>query len=201
MSKDEQNALVVELKKGSEIAFEKFVTEFDIKIKGMAYNFTRDIEAAKDIAQNVFIKVFQKVALFRNESKLSSWVYRIAINEIFMHFRKAKKNIYKNLDEQALVPLKQDGPEDAMLNCELNWFLMKSAQKLDEKEKQVFLFRDIEDMSTKEVCEAVNATVPAVKSRLLRGRRKLGNLNIGKYLLDEEICSSPQRWTTRNAGQ
>ena len=201
MSKDEQNALVTELKKGSEIAFEKFVTEFGLKIKGMAYNFTNDVEAAKDIAQNVFIKVFQKIDLFRNESKLSSWVYRIAINEIFMHFRKAKKNYYHELDENNLFASQYAGPEDALLNSELNKLLMNSAQKLDEKEKVVFVFRDIEEMSTNDVCKSIDATIPAVKSRLLRGRRKLRKSNIGKYLLDEEICSFSQPCSTRNASQ
>lgn len=191
MSKDEQNALVTELKKGSEIAFEKFVTVFDLKIKRMVYNFTGDVEATKDIAQNVFIKVFQKIALFRNESKLSSWVYKISINETFTHFRKAKKNYYYELDENNLLDSQYIGPEDALLNSELNKLLMKSAQKLDEKEKVVFFFRDIEEMSTNDVCKSIDATVSAVKSRLLRVRRKLSKSNIGKYLLDGEICSLP----------
>lgn len=185
MSKDEENALVMGLKKGSEIAFEKLVAMFNPKIKGMAYNFTGGAEAVNDIAQNVFFKVFQKIDMFRNESKLSSWVYRITINEIFMYYRKVKKHNHRELNEY-IYPDPNNCPKDALLSSELNKLLIKSVQKLDEKEKMVFIFREIEGKSIAEMCQATNASVPAVKSRLLRGRRNLRKSNIGKYLLGEE---------------
>lgn len=182
MGIDEQRALVPELKKGSEIAFERFVFVFKDKIKGMAYNITQDPEAAEDIAQNVFISVFRKIGLFRNESRLSSWVYRIAMNEIFMYYRKSKKNYFQEFDDNRWLASKSLCPENTLLFGEFKKLLKKSIRKLGEKEMAVFVCRDIEEMSTNEVCKTLKATIPAVKSRLLRGRRKLRKSDIGRYL-------------------
>lgn len=182
MDTEAQKKLVLELKNGNEDAFEKFVLTFGDKIRSMAYNITQDQEAVKDIAQNVYINVFRKIAFFRNESKLSSWVYRIAMNEIFMHFRKEKKCIYGEFCESFWIAPKSSCPEYALLYGEFKNILGKSIKSLGDKEKSVFICRDIEEMPTNEVCKTLNATVPAVKSRLLRGRRKLRKSFIGRYL-------------------
>lgn len=182
MDTEAQKELVVELQNGNEDAFETFISTFGDKIRSMAYNITQDQEAVKDIAQNVYINVFRKIALFRNESKLSSWVYRIAMNEIFMHFRKEKKCVYGDFCENFWIAPKSSCPEYALLYREFNKILGKSIDKLGEKEMSVFICRDIEEMPTNEVCKTLKATVPAVKSRLLRGRRKLRKSYIGRYL-------------------
>ena len=182
MNIDGQNALVTELQRGSKSAFEEFVLIFSYKIKGVACRLTLDPEAAEDITQSVFIKVFRKIGLFRNESTLSSWVYRIVMNEIFMHFRKTKKNNYQDFADGYWVSSPFYCPENALLCKELNEIMRKSVQKLDEKEMEVLIYRDIEGMSTNEVCKALNVTIPAVKSRLLRGRRKLRKSDLGRYI-------------------
>lgn len=189
MRADEQNTFVVELKNGSESAFEKFINVYGVKIKGMAYNYVGDNETAKDIAQNVYIKVFRKITLFRNESKLSSWVYRIVINEIFMHYRKTKKIFLSELNETNGATSKIDGPEYSLLRTELGMVLMKSVQKLDPKERIIFTSRFFNEMTNNDVSNLLGIPVPAVKSRLFRGKKKLRKSNIGKYLLGEEICN------------
>ena len=190
MNTDEQKALVVELKNGNEDAFNKFVLFFGDKIRGMAYNMTQDPEAAEDITQNVFINVYRKISLFRNESKLSSWVYRIAINEIFMYYRKAKKNKHTEYQDHYWFSSNWSNPEAASLSSEFNKLLRRSVGKLGDKEMKVFVHRDIDEMSTNEACETLKATVPAVKSRLLRGRRKLRKSDVGKYIMIETASSN-----------
>lgn len=182
MDIDEQKALVLELKNGNSDAFEKFVLEFSTKIEAIARNIVQDSEAAKDIAQNVFLKVFRKIALFRCESKLSSWVYRITMNETYEYCRTTKKNIFIKFDDHFDVAPRSSCPESALLYYEFNKLLGQSVQKLSEKEMMVFVFHDIEEMSTNEICKVLNGKLPAIKSRLLRSRRKLRKSYIGKYL-------------------
>ncbi len=182
MGIDDQKALVMELKSGSEDAFERLVLIFNAQIKAMAYYIIKDKEAAQDIAQNVFFKIFKKIALFRCEAKLSSWVYRIAMNEIFEYCRKAKKNIYGMVSEKYKLAPRTSCPESALLYLEFIALLRKSIKTLSQKEMRVFVHHDIEEMSTNEICKVLNGKVPAIKSRLLRGRKKLRKSYIGRYL-------------------
>lgn len=182
MGIDEQKVLVMGLKNGSEDAFKQFVLVFSAKIKAMANNILKDDDAAQDIAQNVYFKIFRKIALFRGDSRLSSWVYRIAMNEIFEYHRKKRKNTFEELNDNIGSTTRHNCPESALFYVEFNKLLRKSIQKLSRKEMIVFLYHDVEDMSTNEICRVLKSEAPAIKSRLLRGRRKLRKSYIGRYL-------------------
>lgn len=182
MGIDEQKALVKGLKNGSEDAFKQFVLVFSTKIKAMANNILKDDDVAQDIAQNVYFTIFRKIALFRGDSKLSSWVYRIAVNEIFAYHRKKRKNTFEELNDNMGSATRHNCPESALLYIEFNKLLRKSIQKLSWKEMIVFVYHDVEDMSTHEICRELKSDPPAIKSRLLRGRKKLRKSCIGRYL-------------------
>lgn len=187
MGIDEQKTLVMDLKSGNEKAFEKLIFTFTDKIKTMAFKILNDNEAAQDVAQNVFLNIFRKIGFFRGGSKLSTWVYRITINEIFQYCRKSPFNIYlKETNKKNSLAAKTSWPEPALLYIELNALLRKSIQKLSQKEAMVFIYHDIDKIPTREISKVLNSTVPAIKSNLLRGRRKLRRSLIGRYLASQQ---------------
>ena len=145
---------------------------------------------AQDVTQEVLLTLFRKIKLFQGKSAFSSWVYRITVNASYMRLRSKKKEPNVSIDE--LMPSFnssgfqqekiQDWSEDTqslIFNNETRDEINKAVNLLPEKEKVVFLLRDIEGLSTEKTGEVLDLTVPAVKSRLHRARlflrKKLSN--------------------------
>ncbi len=125
-----------------------------------------DGDLAKDIVQDVFVKVFTKANTVRDNDKMISWVYQIARNEVVNHFRKAKVN-----------PLEKDVemPEvsDKTLTAELSQCLHPLINSLPEKYKEALILADIEKIPQKEIAERLNISYSGAKSRVQRGRAML----------------------------
>jgi RNA polymerase sigma-70 factor (ECF subfamily) len=179
--KNDDQQLVEGLKKKDIKAFEYFFNEYHKKIFGLIYKLTRNETDAQDLTQEVFLKIFEKVDTFEGRSAFSSWVYRIAVNTSFMKLRTKRNQPELSLD--SLLPQFYESgyqkqmtkdwsrkTEEALLNEESKKVIHKAIDKLPEKEKVVFILRDVEEISTERVGEILGLTVPAVKSRLHRAR-------------------------------
>ena len=120
---------------------------------------------ANDVLQNVFLKVWQKISSFEGRSKLSSWLYRIAINEALDFMRKAKQNIYlsseaaetKSVAAQLLADEFFDGNEAEAL-------LQQALQELPDMQRTVFQLKYYEDMKYSEISEILQTSEGALKA-------------------------------------
>ena len=175
-------ALVAAAKKGDEAAFEKLVRQYDRQIFRVAQHITQNREDAEDIVQDVFLKAYTKLEQFQGNSKFSTWLVRIAVNESLMRLRKRKtsKTVSMNEDvqtEEGSIPRDfaewRPNPEQLYGQSELSEILQKTIQGLPPGFRTVFTLRDVENLSTEETAEALGLSVPAVKSRLLRARLQL----------------------------
>ena len=175
-------ALVAAARKGDSAAFEQLVRQYENQIFRVAQHITQNREDAEDIAQDVFLKAYQKLDQFQGNSKFSTWLVRIAVNESLMRLRRRKtaKTVSMDQDiqtEEGAIPRDfaewRPNPEELYSQSELGDILRKTIQGLPPGFRTVFTLRDIENMSTEETAEALGLSVPAVKSRLLRARLQL----------------------------
>jgi RNA polymerase sigma-70 factor, ECF subfamily len=175
-------ALVERAKAGDSSAFEQLVRQYDRQIYRTALHITQNREDAEDITQDVFFKAFQKLDQFQGNSKFSTWLVRIAVNESLMRLRRRKTSKTVSMDqdvetEEGAIPRDfaewRPNPEQIFSQSELGDILRKTIAGLPPGFRTVFTLRDIENLSTEETAEALGLSVPAVKSRLLRARLQL----------------------------
>ncbi len=175
-------ALVERTKAGDTAAFEQLVRQYDRQIYRTALHITQNREDAEDITQDVFFKAFQKLEQFQGNSKFSTWLVRIAVNESLMRLRRRKTSKTVSMDqdvetEEGAIPRDfaewRPNPEQIFSQSELGDILRKTIAGLPPGFRTVFTLRDIENLSTEETAEALGLSVPAVKSRLLRARLQL----------------------------
>ena len=175
-------ALVARAKQGDTAAFEQLVRQYERQIFRVAQHITQNREDAEDIAQDAFLKAYEKLEQFQGNSKFSTWLVRIAVNESLMRLRKRKTSKTVSIDEDVetedgFVPREvadwSPNPEQQYKQAELNDILEKTIQGLPSGFRTVFVLRDVEGLSTEETADALGLSVPAVKSRLLRARLQL----------------------------
>jgi RNA polymerase sigma-70 factor (ECF subfamily) len=139
---------------------------------------------AEDVLQETFIKAFRAIPGFEERSSLSTWLYRIAVNESLMFLRKQKPEVavaeddFIDNNESDSIPAFQilDWcclPEDDFMTAETHEILDRSIKLLPENLRLVFILRDIEGLSIHDTAETLNISESNVKTRLLRARLKL----------------------------
>ena len=164
-------------------AFNELVDRHGDKIFRTAYRITGDMNAAEEVLQNVFIILVQSLRSFRNDSKFTTWLYKVAMNTSFMYLRSKKKVNDKEMKIEDLTRFDESGnlqdvfmkdwsnvPEDKILNKEGKSKLEEAIDELPDKYKSVFQLKDIEGLSNQEVADVLDLSLPAVKSRALRAR-------------------------------
>lgn len=170
------------LKAGDRAAFARLVERYSPKIYRLALKILNDPQDAEDILQETFIKALRALPTFEGRSSLSTWLYRIAVNEALMLVRKRKPN-FVSIDmeredaEGDVEPVEIVDwcclPEGDLMSAESRTFLDLAIQRLTPALRAVFILRDVEGLSVRETAEALGLTEVAVKTRLLRARLKL----------------------------
>jgi len=180
VAKDE-STLVAEAKAGSYAAFDELVNRYEKKIYRLGLNITGSPEDAEDVLQETFLKAFEHLADFRQDSRFYTWLVRIAANEALMRLRKRRPNQF-SLDEPIeseddVIPQEIEdwgpSPEQRYAQTEMREILDGVIDQLQPDFRVTFLLRDVEGLSTEETAEALGVSEAAVKSRLLRARLKL----------------------------
>ncbi|HEX4426025.1 MAG TPA: RNA polymerase sigma factor [Terriglobales bacterium] len=175
-------ALVQAAKGGDVGAFEQLVKRYDRNVFRIAQHITQNREDAEDVVQEAFLKAYRNLQQFQGQSKFYTWLVRIAVNEALMKLRRRKPERTVSLDEdiktdEDSVPREvadwSPNPEQQYNQAELREILTKTIQGLPSSFRTVFVLRDVEGLSTEETAEALELSIPAVKSRLLRARLQL----------------------------
>ena len=129
-------------------------------------------EDAEDVAQDAFLSAFRAFGRFRRDSKVTTWLYRITVNAALMRLRKEKKA--RTLTQTGLddleIPDWSEAPDWHASNSELGDRLRKGVEMLPPDLKAAVVLRDVEGLSNSEAAEVLGVRVPALKSRLHRGR-------------------------------
>lgn len=182
-------ALVRAAKAGDISAFEQLVHRYDRNVFRIAQHITQNREDAEDVVQDAFLKSYENLKNFQEQSKFYTWLVRIAVNEALMRLRRRRPERMVSLDED--VKTEEDSmprevadwspnPEQQYSQEELKDILTRTIQGLPSSFRTVFVLRDVEGLSTEETAEALGLSIPAVKSRLLRARLQLRE-RLNKY--------------------
>ncbi len=175
------------LKRGDAAAFETLVTERSGEIYGLLYRMTDNVEEARDLTQETFLRAFQSIGHFRGESDLRTWIYRIAINQArnrWRWWRRRRREATVSIDAPEVgggrlglvATLKsntiRDPEQDALLS-ERERALKKALSGLKRVYREAVILRDIEGFAYEEIAATLSISVGTVKSRLARGRQEL----------------------------
>jgi RNA polymerase sigma-70 factor, ECF subfamily len=178
----EELALVQAAKRGDDSAFEELVRRYDRNVFRIAQHITQNREDAEDVVQEAFLKAYGNLQQFQEQSKFYTWLVRIAVNEALMKLRRRRPERMVSLDEEVKteddsVPREvadwTPNPEQMYNQAELRDILTRTIQGSPAGFRTVFVLRDVEGLSTEETAQALDLSIPAVKSRLLRARLQL----------------------------
>lgn len=178
---DEELVAQLQQGQGSEAAFRTLVARYQNRIYQTALSLLCSPEEAEDVAQEVFIEVYQTIAGFRREAALSTWLYRLATSRALSYRRwaRAKKRFahFTNLlglDNQVLHELPDHAHPQALLEGEQQVRLLHAyLGRLPAKQQVAFTLRHEQELSYAEIAAVLGTTVPAVESLLFRARQKL----------------------------
>jgi RNA polymerase sigma-70 factor (ECF subfamily) len=179
---NDESVLVAKAKQGDGAAFTQLVDRYERKIFRLAKHITQNQEDAEDVLQDTFLKAYEHVRDFQEQSKFYTWVVRIAVNEALMKLRKRRPGKIFSLDEAVdtgeetvtrEIAVWENNPEQRYSREELHTILQQAIDGLAPIFRTVFVLRDVDELSTEETAEALGISIPAVKSRLLRARLQL----------------------------
>lgn len=175
---------------GDRAEFARLVERTSTQIYRLALRMLGSAEDAEDVLQETYLKALRALPGFAGRSSLTTWLYRIAVNEALMLMRQRKPALSLEEDEA------EDGdgfgeprqivdfcclPEAELLSSESRRFLDRAVQQLSPGLRAVFLLRDVEGLSIKDTAETLNLTEMNVKTRLLRARLKMREELSGYY--------------------
>ena len=152
--------------------FEEIVAEYGDFVYNLAYRVLGNTADAEDAAQDAFLAAYRNFSRFRGESKVSTWLYRIAVNAALMKLRRDRPRNFltqTGYDDMQLVS-PTDGPERLALNSELREHLERGLDLLPENLKTPVILRDVQGLSNEEAAEVLEISISSLKARLHRGR-------------------------------
>jgi RNA polymerase sigma-70 factor (ECF subfamily) len=172
MSNADELALIRECLAGNDEAFGTIVDRYQGVVFNTAYGIVSDYEEARDIAQTVFMKVYQNLDRFKPRHKLFSWIYRMTVNESINVAKKLDRG--QQLSDQLIAP--QPSPEERAVALDLQDKVMKALQTMAVHYRVVIVLRHFRDLSYSEISEILSIPVKTVKSRLFTARRLLAGI-------------------------
>jgi RNA polymerase sigma-70 factor (ECF subfamily) len=178
----DESVLVSGAKAGDYAAFEELVNRYEKKIYRLGMNITGNPEDAEDVLQDTFLKAFEHLPDFREDSRFYTWIVRIAVNEALMKLRKRRSSkevpFEETEDQDGEVQVRdyadwKPNPEQTLAREEMEQILRNAIQALPPGFRTVFYLRDVEGLDTEETAQLLNLSIGAVKARLFRARLRL----------------------------
>jgi RNA polymerase sigma-70 factor, ECF subfamily len=172
-----QTHFVLNLQAGDERAFERLVAEYERPIVRFLYRYLGNSEEAKEICQDIFIKIFRGIGNFQNQCSLKTWIYRITLNTVLNEKRRwyqRLKDHFLGLDgvSRTYADSKPD-PELSLTLSEQSRTIGIALRKLRPDHRAILVLRDLEGFSYQEIAASLNLALGTVKSRLARARQEM----------------------------
>lgn len=172
-----QARFVSDLQNGDEKAFELLVAQYEGPIVRFLYRYLGNSEEAKEVCQDIFVKIFRGISTFQNHCSLKTWIYRIALNTVLNE----KRRWYHRLRDR-FVGLETvsrtrfdtiPSPELSLTMSERCRQVSIALRKMRPDHRAILVLRDLEGLSYQEIAEALGLTLGTVKSRLARARQEM----------------------------
>ena len=184
-AQEHEAVLIGRIRSGETELFYELIRPYERRVFVIAFTILRNEQDAEDAAQDAFLKAFKYLAQFRSESRFSTWLIQVAINEARLRQRKSHLEIMRPIEDKE----NEDGtytphdftdwreiPSEALERKEIREKLVAALASLAQKYREVFVLRDVEHMSIEDTAQALGISAGAVKTRLLRARLMLRDL-------------------------
>jgi len=176
--------LILQAQKGNENAFEELVYRYDRSVLSIALKYTLNEDDAKDLYQEVFIRVYRGLKNFRFESEFSTWIYRITTNVCLSYKSKSKDHLRVSInnnddDEENEIgearELIYDGssPEEMTSGADIREIVDEAVESLSPKQKMTFILKHYEGYKIREIAEMLNCKEGTVKKYLFEAIKNL----------------------------
>jgi RNA polymerase sigma-70 factor (ECF subfamily) len=181
----QEQDLIRRVQNGEQDKFYELVKPYERRVYTAAYAILRNPADAEEVAQEAILKALANLRQFRAESRFSTWLIQIAVNEARMRRRKDHPEIMQPIgeyeDEEGLYTPREfadwrEIPSEALERNEIRKMLLEALSSLGSKYREVFVLRDIQHMSIEEVADSLGISRASVKTRLLRARLMLRDL-------------------------
>lgn len=180
LSNLDESDLVRRAQQGDQDAFQELMRRSASTSLRLALSIVKNRQEAEDQVQNSFFKAWKRLGTFQFESKFSTWLRTIVMNQSLMHLRSARRANIQSLDEpgdatgRTFEPPDQGvDPESSLSGREISVHLRREVQRLPAILRDVIILRDLEQLPTEEVAARLGISEPAAKSRLSRARQLL----------------------------
>jgi RNA polymerase sigma-70 factor (ECF subfamily) len=179
----EESKLIARIKAGETALYYDLIRPCQKSVYMAAFSVLGNPADAEEVAQEAFLKALARLDQFRSDSKFSTWLIQITINEARMRIRKDRKPLYESLNEGAeteegdYIPRDfadwREIPSEALERKELKQALARGLASLAPKYREVFVMRDVQHLSISETAALLGITEGTVKTRLLRARLQM----------------------------
>ena len=179
----EETQFIQELQAGSRNAYGQLIDQFEQKVFATCISFVPNREDAEDIAQEVFVEVFNSIDKFKGDSKLSTWIYKITTNKCLEFIRKRntkKRFAFLQSISGNEMPLDKTNyfteinhPGIQMENKETSDIIFRAINQLPEAQRIVFTLHKVDDKSHEEISEIIDKSVSSIESLMFRAKKNL----------------------------
>jgi RNA polymerase sigma-70 factor (ECF subfamily) len=180
-----EEELIARVQQGQKELFYELVRPYERRVFAAALTILRNEADAEDVAQEAMLKAFANIRQFRAEARFSTWLLQITVNEALMRRRREKTVVMEGIDdrkdeESDYAPRDfadwREIPSESLERKEVRHRLAAALATLDQKYREVFVMRDMENLNIQETADALGISVASVKTRLLRARLMLRDL-------------------------
>ena len=172
---------------GNMEAFEELYRRHSRRVYSLCLRMTANVEKAEDLAQDVFVHLFRKIGSFRGQSAFTTWLHRVTVNQVLMHFRKrSSRTEMTTEDGETPVQVVQGTSNPNSMPIVDRIALDKAISQLPPGYKSVFILHDVEGHEHTEVAKILGCSVGTSKSQLHKARMKLRGLLKQEFVADEE---------------
>lgn len=191
MTPEEINVLIEKSLNGDMLAFEDLVHQYERLVYATAYRMLNNHSDAQDVSQEVFMKIYQKLDMYKPTYSFGAWVSTITTNACIDYIRKNKKQSVLSLDKEIefddssvslTVESKEPTPEQEFLRKEKQELLEQAIDMLDHESRELIILRDVNGLSYNDIADSLGLKLGTVKSKISRSRLKLQKiiLNLGE---------------------
>ena len=176
MTCSEDSRLVDQCLNGDLQAFEVLIDKYQQPVYNVIFRMCHHTEDARDVTQNVFVKVYNNLATFNRELKFFSWIYRIAINETlnYLHQKKPMEELSPTIESQ------EENPVSYLEQAEVSENIHRALLEIETKYRSLIVLKHFQNCSYQQIAEITDLPEKTIKSRLYIGRQLLAKVLLRK---------------------
>lgn len=166
--------LIREFKQGDQNAFTELVRRYRSQVTALAYKMVNDYDEAADVAQNVFVKVSNNIWRYDDQKRFYTWLHRITVNASIDYIRKHRRHRHEQLDDfHDSLEGHQATPDLSYSRRQIDGFIKKAADLLNEKQRSAFMLRDVEGNRIDDVASIMEVPEATARWYLHRARSRI----------------------------